>query len=481
MRCIFLSLRRNILPLLFVLLAICFVIFSRSNLTAATNGLTLWATCVVPSLFPFFVISNLLSQTKVVSFVGKLLDKLMRPLFNVPGIGGFAFVMGLISGYPVGAKIVSDFREQGLVTKDEGERMLAFTNNSGPLFIISSVGISLFGDTTTGLLLLCTHILACVTVGILLGKFSKKSDEEFRRRNFLSKINLHNNENILTSIKRNNNIIHNFNNNIHIRDSKIRSQHINHNYKNRIHNNSKLISVQHKSKSVSKSNELTFKNLGEVLGNSINSSISTILMIGGFVVIFSVIISILNQTGALTAISKLFYPVLAFLDFDYNFAEPLFSGIIELTNGVNLVSGIHTKMISQNIILCAFLLGFGGFSVLLQVWSIIAKTDLSIKKYMIGKFLQGIFATCYTFLALKFIPFINLDVVQTSSTIPQSGIDLLPNSTATAESGINFLSASTTTEFLQSFFYDFGVFVLLLFAVLTIFYIFRKVYDKVLN
>lgn len=479
MRCIFLSLRRNILPLFFVLLAVCFVVFSRSNLTAATNGLTLWATCVVPSLFPFFVISNLLSQTKVVSFVGKLLDKLMRPLFNVPGIGGFAFVMGLISGYPVGAKVVSDFREQGLVTKDEGERMLAFTNNSGPLFIISSVGISLFGDTTTGLLLLCTHILACVTVGILLGKFSKKSDEEFRRRNLLKGTNYKykdsnfkvgytktysiNKKEDTYSNRKYNTI------NSHTLNSKI--------IKN---NNTTANARTNKQKATLNFHNVTLKNLGEVLGNSINSSISTILMIGGFVVIFSVIISILNQTGALTAISKLFYPVFALLGFEYNFAEPLVSGIIELTNGVNLVSGIHTKMISQNIVLCAFLLGFGGFSVLLQVWSIIAKTDLSIKKYAIGKFLQGICAACYTFLALKFIPFINLDVVQTSSTIPQNGIELLSNSNAT-ESGINFISASTTTEFLQSFFYDFGVFVLLLFAVFTIFYIFRKVYDKVLS
>lgn len=463
MRCIFLSLRRNILPLFFVLLAICFVIFSRSNLTAATNGLTLWATCVVPSLFPFFVISNLLSQTKVVSFVGRLLDKLMRPLFNVPGIGGFAFVMGLISGYPVGAKVVSDFREQGLVTKDEGERMLAFTNNSGPLFIISSVGISLFGDTTTGLLLLCTHILACVTVGILLGKFSKKSDEEFRRRNLLKGTNYkYKDSNFKVGYTKTYSI------------NKKEDTYSNKKY------NTTANARTNKQKATSNSNNVTLKNLGEVLGNSINSSISTILMIGGFVVIFSVIISILNQTGALTAISKLFYPVLAFLGFDYNFAEPLVSGIIELTNGVNLVSGIHTKMISQNIILCAFLLGFGGFSVLLQVWSIISKTDLSIKKYLVGKFLQGIFAACYTFLALKFIPFINLDVVQASSTIPQNGIELLSNSTAT-ESEINFLSASTTTEFLQSFFYDFGIFVLLLFAVFTIFYIFRKVYDKVLS
>ena len=463
MRCIFLSLRRNILPLFFVLLAVCFVIFSRSNLTAATNGLTLWATCVVPSLFPFFVISNLLSQTKVVSFVGRLLDKLMRPLFNVPGIGGFAFVMGLISGYPVGAKVVSDFREQGLVTKDEGERMLAFTNNSGPLFIISSVGISLFGDTTTGLLLLCTHILACVTVGILLGKFSKKSDEEFRRRNLLKGTNYkYKDSNFKVGYTKTYSI------------NKKEDTYSNKKY------NTTANARTNKQKATSNSNNVTLKNLGEVLGNSINSSISTILMIGGFVVIFSVIISILNQTGALTAISKLFYPVLAFLGFDYNFAEPLVSGIIELTNGVNLVSGIHTKMISQNIILCAFLLGFGGFSVLLQVWSIISKTDLSIKKYLVGKFLQGIFAACYTFLALKFIPFINLDVVQASSTIPQNGIELLSNSTAT-ESEINFLSASTTTEFLQSFFYDFGIFVLLLFAVFTIFYIFRKVYDKVLS
>lgn len=153
MRFIILSLKRNILPFTFVIIAILLVIFSRSNLTAATNGLTLWATCVVSSLFPFFVITNLLSRTKVVNFVGKLLDKCMRPIFNVPGIGGFAFVMGLISGYPVGAKIVSDFRENGSITKDEGERMLAFTNNSGPLFIISSVGISLFRWYKNGFLI----------------------------------------------------------------------------------------------------------------------------------------------------------------------------------------------------------------------------------------------------------------------------------------------------------------------------------------
>ena len=97
MKFLFLSFRRNILPVVFVIITFCLVIFSRSNLNAANNGLTLWATCVVPSLFPFFIMTTLLSQTKVVEFTGKLLDKFMRPLFNVPGIGGFAFVMGPVS------------------------------------------------------------------------------------------------------------------------------------------------------------------------------------------------------------------------------------------------------------------------------------------------------------------------------------------------------------------------------------------------
>ena len=287
------------------------------------------------------------------------------------GVGGFAFIMGLISGYPVGAKIVSDFRNDKLISKDEGERMLAFTNNSGPLFILSSVGISLFGDTKTGLLLLCTHILSCITVGIILGVFSKKVKINYTYRENLQEEN---------------------------------------------------------------SKNVTLKNLGEILGNSINNSISTILLIGGFVVIFSVIISILNQVHLLDFLSKFFTPLLNILGFDLQFSKPILSGILELTNGVNLVAGVHIKAISQNVILCAFLLGFGGFSVLLQVFSIVAKTDLSMKKYLIGKFLQGIFAAFYTFLALKFIPFINLDLVETSN--------LLNNSL-------------TTTNPLYTFFYNF--------------------------
>jgi len=340
------SLRKNGISIIFCLFCIVLVIFSRTNLTAAKNGITLWATAVVPSLFPFFVSTELLSHTNTVSFFGKFLTPIMRPLFNVPGEAAFAFLMGLISGYPVGAKIVSNFTEDGIVTKEEAERMLAFTNNSGPLFIIGTVGITLFGSAEIGFLLFITHVLSCITVGIVLRFFSKNYKNE-------KKLNVHN-------------------------------------------------SVEGKNVSLS--------SLGEILGKSITNSISTILLIGGFVVIFSVIISILNESGLLETVSRFLTPILSLLNFPCEFIKPILSGIVELTNGVSLVANVPIKVISTNIILCAFLLGFGGISVLLQVFSIISKSGLSIKTYIYGKLLQGIFASIYTFLALQFLPFFQFNL-----------------------------------------------------------------------
>lgn len=351
MKFVFLSLRKNILPFLFFLVAICLVIFSKTNLVAAKNGLILWANNVVPSLFPFFVVTELLSHTNFIYYVGKVFDKIMRPLFNVPGECAFAFIMGLISGYPTGGKIVASLREQGICTKDEGDRMLAFTNNSGPLFIISFVGISLFGDTKTGLLLLVTHVLAGITVGIILSKLSSKNAKSTP---YLSTKTVNN---------------------------------------------------------FSQKELITFSNFGKNLGKSIQDAISTILMIGGFVVTFSVIISILNQSNCLNICSQLLKPILSVFGFNLEFSKPILGGIIELTNGVNMVSTIPMKAISQNVILCAFLLGFGGISVLFQVSALLGKTDLSMKKYVIGKLMQGIIASFYTFLALTFIPTLSLNII----------------------------------------------------------------------
>ena len=78
----------------------------------------------------------------------------------------------------------------------------------------------------------------------------------------------------------------------------------------------------------------------------------------------------------------------------------MLSGVIELTNGVNLTATLSNSYYTLSILLTSFLLGFGGFSVLLQVYSIIAKENISIKPYFYGKLLQGLFSVIFTFILI---------------------------------------------------------------------------------
>ena len=335
--------RRIFIPALFVMFAICLVLFSSSNLSAAQSGLILWATSVIPSLFPFFVATELLSYTNIVNILGKFFNKLMKPIFNVRGEGSFAFIMGIISGYPVGAKIACNLRESNICSKEECERLLAFTNNSGPLFIIGTVGVKMFGSSIIGFLLLITHILACVSVGFCF-RFWKSNSSNYLGGN----------------------------------------------------NSKKAISTK----------KVCLSNLGEVISKSITNSIATILNIGGFIVIFSVIISILKHSNFMFLLN----PLLNALHSPTGIIESFLLGIVEITNGIFEISSIPLKKLSINIILSSFLLGCGGISILLQVWSIVSKTDLSIKPYVIGKILHGIFSALYCLLFIWIFPIFQLDL-----------------------------------------------------------------------
>ena len=340
------KLKQFLLPFILILFTICLVIFSKTNLLAAKNGLALWVNSIVPSLFPFFVATELLSQTNFIYYLGRILNRVMKPIFNVRGEGSFAFIMGIISGYPVGAKIAANFRENHICSKEECERLLSFTNNSGPLFIIGTVGITMFGNSTIGFLLLITHILASITVGFA-----------FRFWKF----------------------------------------------------NSKTINETYASKA-KKSDNISLSNLGAIIGNSITNSINTILLIGGFVVLFSVIISILQTSNLLSVLCNLIEPIFDLLYIPNTFILGFVSGIIELTNGLSVICNIPEKKLSINIIMASFMLGLGGISVLLQVWSTISKTDLSIKPYIFGKILHASFSAFYTFILLNNIAFFNFDL-----------------------------------------------------------------------
>lgn len=94
---IFIPLKKHLLTAIFVLFVIGLIVFSRDNLEASKEGLTLWISSVVPALLPFFIACELLSHTDIIDYLGRKLTKIMRPIFNVPGEGAFPLIMGIIS------------------------------------------------------------------------------------------------------------------------------------------------------------------------------------------------------------------------------------------------------------------------------------------------------------------------------------------------------------------------------------------------
>ena len=123
---------------------------------------------VIPSLFPFFICSGLLSALGAATLCSRYLSSLMRPLFGVPGSGALAFILGIVSGYPTGAACAADLYRHGECTKSEAERMTAFCNNSGPLFIMGVVGVGMLSKVEIGRYLYLSHILSAMLTGVLL-------------------------------------------------------------------------------------------------------------------------------------------------------------------------------------------------------------------------------------------------------------------------------------------------------------------------
>ena len=132
----------------------------------ARDGLSLCAATLIPTLFPFFTLAGLLSELGLPDLLGQRLTPLTKKLFHVSGCGAQAFMLGISGGYPLGASVVADLRKKGLITQEEGARLLAFCNNSGPAFILGAAG-GVFRSPKAGLLLYLTHILGAVCVGIL--------------------------------------------------------------------------------------------------------------------------------------------------------------------------------------------------------------------------------------------------------------------------------------------------------------------------
>lgn len=134
-----------------------------------TRGLRLCCTAVIPTLFPFMVLSELLVRTGGGELMGRALAAPMRALFGLSGAGSCAFLLGAVCGFPVGTRAAVMLYDRGLLERSEAERLISFCNYPSSAFMISATGAALWQNRQLGAAMYASVLAAGVIAGIISG------------------------------------------------------------------------------------------------------------------------------------------------------------------------------------------------------------------------------------------------------------------------------------------------------------------------
>ncbi len=148
-------------------IAVCLIIYPKETKQGIKSGFILLGENLIPSLFPFMVLSSYISQSNISNLACKFCEKPFRILFKTSGYGITPFFLGILGGYPVGAKTTAEFFNEEKISQNDAERLLYWCINPSPSFVVTTVGTFMLGNTKSGLLLYFSCILASLTVGFL--------------------------------------------------------------------------------------------------------------------------------------------------------------------------------------------------------------------------------------------------------------------------------------------------------------------------
>ena len=290
--------------------------YSKAVSASMTQALKLCVQVLLPSLFPFFVLSSMFISTGVIQRLSTRLEKPFQWLFGLPGDFGAALLLGAAGGYPVGAKTIATLYQQGQCSKRDAEKALRFCNNAGPAFLISAVGASLLQDPHAGLNLYAVHVLSALIIGFI---YRKNTD--------------------------------------HVKYHGITADHM---------RSTATISL---------------------FLRAVTDAFSSFLNVSAFVLIFSVISTMLQQLPLIDSLHCL--PGGGILWYG------LLAGFLELTSGVACLTqgGLPPSVLLPAL---SFLCGWGGCSVQFQTINLLHDAGLSCRQYLKSKLLQGILAALIT-------------------------------------------------------------------------------------
>ncbi|MEY4479817.1 MAG: sporulation integral rane protein YlbJ [Bacillota bacterium] len=304
---------------------------------AAVRAIQIWWEVLFPALLPFLILSELMIGFGIVHMIGTLLDPVMRPLFRVPGIGGYVMAVGFASGYPVGAKLSAQLTEQGQLTRIEGERLAAFTTTADPMFMTSAVAIGFLGQPQMASVLMISHYGAAIIIGLLF-RYYRFNPAEWPQP--LSPETP--------------------------RTTPLFRRAIKQMHRARLNDG---------------------RNLGELLTQAIEHAIQLVLIIGGFVVGFAVLLALIP-----------------FAHMESMYALPVIGSLLEVTLGVKSISELAGILGIVNVVaMLSFALAWGGLSVHVQIMGISSRARFRYLPFVIGRFVHGGIAICIVYVIWPFV------------------------------------------------------------------------------
>ena len=285
------------MTLLSIALLCLLLIFPTLSIEGACNGLRLWSQVVLPTLAPFIICTQMVVALGGVELLILPFYPLAHALFGLSKSGTYVLLCGLLCGYPLGAKMCSDFLAHGQISRKEADFLLSICNHPSPMFLLGFVRTQLNFIVSPVLLLICIY-LPILPVSVLSRKF-------YRCRN-----------------------------------------------------------------STSAPTTAELKKTDKIsIEDAIMSTCETMVIIGGYMMLFSILVMWIQQLTFLPL------PVKAML-----------TGTAEITTGVNQLC---TVLPSQKALLPVIAtVAFGGLSGIFQTRSVIKKAGLSIRHYTLWKIIH---------------------------------------------------------------------------------------------
>ena len=312
---------------------------SKECIQLASTGLLIWYRNMIPSLFPFMVLSGFMIRCGLSVTIGQWLQPVLGIIFRLPAQMLYAIFMGFLCGFPMGAKIAVDMMETGEINETEGEYLLSFCNNIGPLYMLGYI-IPLFGYQNTWKVLSLMYVIPFL-YGVYLRYFSKIYSSAFSKTNY---------------------------------DKSML---------NKKYFCSKTPTKHMSACSYSTHNTSAAPSYLSCFQQSLLSAIEQITMLGGCMVFFNCLLIFSKMSG--TILSQTPSASLSPL------ITAVFSSLIEIGGGLQQLASIDSLTSASSAVYCLplSLLTFGGFSCIAQTCFILKNTGLKISTYLKHKFIQS--------------------------------------------------------------------------------------------